>query len=285
MNSAKWTMFGIIAFTVLAFAGQSAAELPPEIIADKHSIEAEQAQGRGDYVAAMKIMEKIIALQREHNFKLLDEFHFNYARIALRIDSFKVAFDAVSTYLKIAGRGGEHYRDALLLLMEVEKEVDGLPKINAEDTCTRKGTHEDCWWELASHPGCYVWAEDWTQTDWIQDKVKWSGKCSGQVPVGRGRLDWLDTSNPHYNQWERGRFRNGKRHGRWSRGFKDGRPYEWGEYVGGKREGTWFRLITQTSWDDNLTPSTEEQCHTVSFSQGVKASARTRVDLSKCKSR
>ena len=104
-NRASVIILGGFAVVCL-LAGQATAELPPEVIADKHLIEAEQAQEREDYAGAMKIMEKIIALQKEHNFKHVDGFHFKYARIALQADSFKVAFDAVSKYLTTAGREG-----------------------------------------------------------------------------------------------------------------------------------------------------------------------------------
>ena len=165
---------------------------------------------------------------------------------------------------------GEFYRDALLLLMEVEKELDGPPKIIAVDKCTLNARTRNCWMELASHPGCYVWAEDWTE-----EKVKWSATCSGQVPAGRGRLDWFDTYRGEYTRWEEGRFRNGKRHGRWIRGYHGSRSRYWGEYVSGKREGTWFYFSTFGG---------EENCYTTSYRQGVKVSDQTRVDLSKCKS-
>jgi hypothetical protein len=65
-------------------------------------------------------MEEIIALQKRHNFKLPDGFHFKYARIALSAGSAMIAIDSIGKYLAATGREGEFYRDALALLLEAE---------------------------------------------------------------------------------------------------------------------------------------------------------------------
>ena len=43
---------------------------------DKHLIQAEQLYAAKDYAGAFKEMKKIVALQKEHNLTLSDEFHF-----------------------------------------------------------------------------------------------------------------------------------------------------------------------------------------------------------------
>ena len=95
-------------FTVACLpARQVAAELPPEIMADKYLIHAEQLHAAKDYAGAFEVMEKIIALQKEHNLKLPDEFHFKYARVALSADSTRIALDSVSKYLSATGKEGK----------------------------------------------------------------------------------------------------------------------------------------------------------------------------------
>ena len=42
----------------------------------------------------------VIALQKEHNLTLLDEFHFKYAQVALAADSTRIALESVNEYLK-----------------------------------------------------------------------------------------------------------------------------------------------------------------------------------------
>ena len=108
-------------FTVACLpARQVAAELPPEIMADKYLIHAEQLHAAKDYAGAFEVMEKIIALQKEHNLKLPDEFHFKYAHVALSADSMQIALDSVSKYLSATGKEGKFYNEALALLLKAE---------------------------------------------------------------------------------------------------------------------------------------------------------------------
>ena len=78
-------------------------------------------------------MEKILALQKEHNLTLPDEFHFKYARVALSADSLKIALESVNKYLSTTGKEGEFYKEALALLFDVE--VAQETQISVEETC------------------------------------------------------------------------------------------------------------------------------------------------------
>ena len=68
----KLTLFLIPVFLPL-FAVAS-TQLPPEIMVDKHLILAEQLHAAKDYVGAFKVMEKVIALEKEHS---LYPFHWD----------------------------------------------------------------------------------------------------------------------------------------------------------------------------------------------------------------
>ena len=74
-----------------------------------------------DFKAALEAMEKIVALQKEHDLKLPDGFHFKYAQIAMSAGLLDAAIDAVSRYLVAAGRTGKFYREALELLDQAEQ--------------------------------------------------------------------------------------------------------------------------------------------------------------------
>ena len=102
-------------FTVVA------AELPPNIMVDKYLLQAEQLIGEQDYGSAFLVMNKIVALQRNHNLTAPDVFYFKYAQIALKAGAFQIALDAVKKYLVAAGQEGEFYREALELLNEAEQ--------------------------------------------------------------------------------------------------------------------------------------------------------------------
>ena len=64
----------VIAVLLGGFTG-AAAQLPPEIMADRYLLQAERLMAKKDYEAAMDMMGKIVALQREHDLTLPDEFH------------------------------------------------------------------------------------------------------------------------------------------------------------------------------------------------------------------
>ena len=99
-----------------------AAQLPPEIMADRYLVEAEKLIAEKEFGKALELMNKIIALQQEHNFALPEVFHYKSAELALSAGSFAAAIDSVNKYLGTVGRDGEFYREALELLVQAEQE-------------------------------------------------------------------------------------------------------------------------------------------------------------------
>ena len=218
-------------FTVVSLSDiQATIELPPEMMADKYLIKAEQLPAKEDYAGAFIVMEEIIALQKQHELKLSDGFHFKYARIARSADSAKIAIDSIGKYLAATWREGEFYRDALALLLEAEES-----QIRVEETCTGKPEGSSCWKELANLPQCYVW-DDYFYED---QTVTWSGNRSGSVAHGQGTLIWVRDDEESSGT---GRLERDRKQGCWvvrGRGTSDG------PFVDGKRHGHWV-----TRWDD-----------------------------------
>ena len=68
-----FVLFLLECFTV------ASAQLPPKVIADKYLMQAEQLLEKKDYEAALNLVEKIIALQKEHNLTLSDNLYFEDA--------------------------------------------------------------------------------------------------------------------------------------------------------------------------------------------------------------
>ena len=68
-------------------------------MADKYLVQAEQLLEKKDYEAALNIMDRFIALQKEHSLILPDAFHFQYAQVAFSTGSMQTALDAVCKYL------------------------------------------------------------------------------------------------------------------------------------------------------------------------------------------
>lgn len=226
----------------------ASAQLPPEVIADKYLVQAEQLLEKKDYIAALNMMDKSLALQKEHDLTLPDEFHFKYAQIAFSTGSFQTAIDAVSKYLS-AGRGSEFYKEALALLIKIEEELEEL-KVPPENICGEKSVGSSCWMALTNQPDCYVWNahlmnhEARDREPPKDETVTWSGECSGSFAQGAGKLLWNYSYNRYDDYWLQGKeestgsLQNGRRYGKWVGSY----PYgKWeGSYMHGRRHGHWF---------------------------------------------
>ena len=86
----------------------AAAQLPPEILMDKYLLRAGRLMEAKYPKGALVMMNKIVALQKEHGLTLPNGFHFRYAKVAMASGSVQDAIDAVNTYLLGAGREGHN---------------------------------------------------------------------------------------------------------------------------------------------------------------------------------
>ena len=66
-----------------AAIGSENAQLPPEILVDRHLVRAERLLEEDDAPAALETLNAILSLQREHGLALGNDFHFRYAQVAL----------------------------------------------------------------------------------------------------------------------------------------------------------------------------------------------------------
>ena len=233
----------VVSFTV------SSAQLPPEILVDKYLIHAEQLHAAKDHAAAFEVMQKIIALQKEHSLAVPDDFHFKYAQVALSADSMRIALESVTRYLAATGKKGAHYQKALKLMLKAEgNEVMSAEDfyndvIKAEGTCNGMPEGSSCWMALTNHAECFVW------NDYLDDgeTATWQGKCSGHVPDGEGTLTWYVLRNKDGErtkvklQENTGLYLQGKRHGRWVYRNRNGVVREEGLYINGKKDGKWIK--------------------------------------------
>ena len=161
-------------------------------------------------------------------------------RIALSVDSTRIALESVNKYLSATGREGEFYKEALALLVEFEG-----TEISAEETCAGKPKGAECWKELASHPQCYVWDDDYDE----DRTVTWSGKCSRNLAQGTGKLSWEKKNKDGKLTWgsyeKTGVLERGKKHGRWVEHSSINAEIREGSYVEGKKDGLW---VTRNLW-------------------------------------
>ena len=94
----------------------AAQELPPEIQVDRFMVQADREIRNEQYVAALRTLDRILALQEAHELELPESFWMKRAEVALGAEDFAEAMASSSRYLEIAGRSGELYTAALELL-------------------------------------------------------------------------------------------------------------------------------------------------------------------------
>ena len=115
-----------IALTVAVFltAVPGAQEdLPPEILVDRHLLRGERLLADGDRSGAQVALRRILDLQREHSLDLPAESRLALGELALGAGMPAVAIDSATDYLRIRGRGGDYYREALEMLDAAEETV------------------------------------------------------------------------------------------------------------------------------------------------------------------
>ena len=101
---------------VVLVGGEGAAQLPPDIEADRYLVEAERHSGTGDHASAKVALDRILALQAAHELVLPEAFWFKYAQVAYQAGLDEAVVEAATRYLTTVGREGAHYQEALELL-------------------------------------------------------------------------------------------------------------------------------------------------------------------------
>ena len=111
----------------------SAAQLPPEILVDKYLLQAQILSEEKNHKDALEAMDRIVALQKEHDLTLPEAFPFHYAQTSLAAGSVQAAIDSANRYLSTAGREGKSYREALELLVKAERRLSD-PAVDPAET-------------------------------------------------------------------------------------------------------------------------------------------------------
>lgn len=101
-------------------AGQ---ELPPDIQVDLYLVRADRLIQNQDYGAALEALDVVLALQARHGLETATELWFKHGQVALDAGHPQTAVESVTRYLQLAGRRGEHYARALVLLDQAQSRV------------------------------------------------------------------------------------------------------------------------------------------------------------------
>ena len=117
------TLLSRVLPSLLFPAAVVALQLPPEIQADRHLMQAKMAIAEQDFLRAKTAMDTILELQAQHDLELPEHFSFQYAEVLDRLGLHDDAIKYVTKYLTVAGRDGKYYRAALKLLDKAEAEM------------------------------------------------------------------------------------------------------------------------------------------------------------------
>ena len=107
-------------------------------------------------------------------------------------------------------------------------------RIRPDQTCIGRAENADCWMELSTQTGCYVWNPGIMAPD---ASVTWTDVCSNGLARGEGKLTWTRGSGGEVSTGT-GLLQDGKQHGRWDLHLLGGFVSE-GAYVDGKEHGRW----------------------------------------------
>lgn len=97
----------------VAASPTAAQELPPEIQVDRLMVQVDHQMVAEQYGAALRTMDRILALQQEHDIEIPDAFWMRRAEAAVGAEDYLEAIASATRYLEAAGREGEHYMAAL----------------------------------------------------------------------------------------------------------------------------------------------------------------------------
>ena len=128
----------VLTFAAAAAMRVGAAELPPEIQADRYLVQAERQIQDGQHAEAVATLDKIVPLQRDHGLAIPLAFWFKHAQVAHEAGSHTKAVESATHYLASIGREGTHYLASLEILDASERELEAQRRREAEERMRRE---------------------------------------------------------------------------------------------------------------------------------------------------
>ena len=101
-------------------AGGAAGQLPPETRLDKYWLQLERRLAFNDFDAALRVMDEILLLQTRRGVALTEGFYWQYVLVAESANDWEAVAAGLQRYLTRVGPSGEHYKEALLKLDDME---------------------------------------------------------------------------------------------------------------------------------------------------------------------
>ena len=174
-----------------------AAQLPPEIQADRYLMQAERAVSDQDFLGAKTAMDAVLELQERHDLELPDQFSFRYAEVLDQLGLYEEAVRYVTEYLNVAGRDGKYYRDALELLDSAEETYRRLQaERQLADAARRQAEAEQQKTDELVRRQLEAAAELLPQ-----DPIRSGGRAPQMVKIASGQFQYLTWQRGQHLEW------------------------------------------------------------------------------------
>lgn len=250
--SGFWGPSSANATSSIGFRVARTQELPPEIQADRFLMEAERRIGNRDFAAALAALDRIVALQAEHDIEMPPEFLVRRAHVAVRTGQYEEAISAATQYLQQVGRAREDYA----AVVEVLNEADGW---------LAEGVFRDC-------PVCPVVIEVPAGSYLMGSSTSEPGRSDDEGPGHRVMIDYPLVVGVHevtFDEWEacvRGGSCEDVGDAGWGRGRRPVINVSWDHaqaYVRwlSKEAGQRYRLLSEAEWEYMARAGTEMAHH------------------------
>lgn len=131
----------LLATLLLWLMASPATALKPSHEADRLILAAEEAIAANNYSQAAEHLEKT----RQLGISLPAEYDFFYGKLLNQRDEPARARTHLESYADQVGSGGEHYREALSLITDIEQQRGRSRQAKQGDTGTAEGTAELSW--------------------------------------------------------------------------------------------------------------------------------------------
>ena len=122
------TVLRSVLVSILLGVVTTTAQLPPDIMLDGHLLRAEDAVRQRDPASARAAMDRIAALQEQHELDTPPAYHYRYASIWNALDAWDQSLASAVRYLELTGRDGDHYLDALTLMNRATAEIETIER-------------------------------------------------------------------------------------------------------------------------------------------------------------
>ena len=122
------TLLRSVLVSIFLGAVTPTAQLPPEIMLDGHLLRAEDAVGERDPAAARAAMDRIGALQEQHEIDTPPTYHYRYANVWNALGAWDQSLASAVRYLELTGRDAEYYLDALTLMNSATAEIETIER-------------------------------------------------------------------------------------------------------------------------------------------------------------